>query len=96
MTIGNFNIEVSKISTYSKKLENIIIDSGQDQIDDYYYTSVTSSTNTIIDLVITNNPSIKTNKVIDKISDYERIEVTTTEIITKSYVSWKNYSKNIN
>lgn len=99
VTMGDFNIDVSKISTYSKKLSDIITDSGQQQIVDYY-TRVTSSSNTIIDLVITNTPSIKTNKSEDKISDHETIEVKLpvykpNELSTKSYVSWKNYSKDL-
>lgn len=95
--VGDFNIDVSKISTYSQKLNDIIINSGQVQIVDYH-TRITATSRTIIDLVTTNNSNI-TSKAIDKISDHETLQINIPvkdkNIAETSYISWKNYTKDL-
>lgn len=79
LMVGDFNINMAKNTTYSIKLNEIIINSGQTQIVDYY-TRVTLHTKTIIDLIITNNIEFKSAPLKDQISDHKTIEIKTNSI----------------
>lgn len=97
--IGDFNIDVSKDSLYSKRLIDLIHKLGLIQLIDYY-TRITERSKTIIDLVVTNNSSIKTKcNESAKVSDHESIEIKISRtnmnknVEFKQVISWKNYSK---
>lgn len=99
VTVGDFNIDVSKATTYSERLNDLIIDSGQKQIVDYF-TRVTKESKTIIDLIITNNIFATSSTSDARITDHETLEITTTaredkNDTYKTIISWKNYSKEL-
>lgn len=97
--VGDFNIDMSKATTYSKRLDEIVIDNGLTQMVDYP-TRVTASSKTTIDLIITNNINIKTSKIKPKITDHETLEIKLCNKLkpcdnTKTVISWSNYSKEL-
>lgn len=99
LTVGDFNIDISKNTTYSQLLCDIILSSGQKQIVDFY-TRRTPTSKTIIDLVVTNSPKFKVCAINDKISDHETMQINVpviknNDLVEKTYISWKNYSKAI-
>lgn len=96
--LGDFNIDMSKHYTYSKRLQHFIEQAGLKQIVNFY-TRVTPTSNTIIDLVVTNNEHISCQCLPNnKISDHETIKITLgssqKQLQLKTQVtSWTNYNK---
>lgn len=99
LIVGDFNIDMSKQSTYSKKLNQLFQSYGLQQIVNFY-TRITTTSNTIIDLVITNNQKYKAQCLnSQRISDHETIEIKleivpkAIQIETRNVISWTDYSK---
>lgn len=72
--IGDFNIDMSKETTYSKRLNGIIEANGMRQIVSTY-TRITDSSSTLIDLVITNATTSSARSGDFKIGDHELLEI---------------------
>lgn len=96
--VGDFNIDMSKIYTYSDKLNQIIRFHGMKQLINVP-TRITEYSETIIDLVISNDNSI-TCKICDgwKISDHESIliEIKSSDkldnVLLRQITSWDQYN----
>lgn len=98
IVVGDFNIDMSKHNTYTDKLQRLIEKNGLRQIVNFC-TRITLHTNTIIDLILTNNEKISCQPLPkDKISDHETINI----VLKSPYVKkiekqiitiWKNYDK---
>jgi hypothetical protein len=96
--IGDFNIDMSRSFTYSDKLNQIIRSHGMKQLINVP-TRITENSQTIIDLVISNDNTIKCKPRGDlKVSDHETLQI---EIINdkqlenevrRSITSWDRYS----
>lgn len=86
--IGDFNIDISKESTYSKRLKHLISHNGMQQLVDTY-TRVNENSQTIIDLVITNALNVSVNTLDCKIADHETLQVIFTEKICNDTVQQK-------
>lgn len=95
---GDFNIDLMKMDTYSKRVTNIINNTGMKQIVNSA-TRITKKSKTLIDYVISNNYLIKANVLLDdKISDHCTIEIELPKkcsIVSESKIVSKfvNYSK---
>jgi acetolactate synthase regulatory subunit len=96
---GDFNIDFSRPSFYQKKLQMVFEAYGLKQMTKDM-TRVTETSQSMIDLVLTNNKSITvltSNE--DKISDHETLKIyvdetgKNCEVEKKETLSWKNYSK---
>lgn len=99
IVIGDFNIDVSKNSYYSSALIRLIEDSGLTQKVNFY-TRITETSKTIIDLDLTNVNNITVNPILkSKVSDHETLSIkicdkTKTNCdIYKNIISWKHYTK---
>lgn len=98
IVLGDFNIDMSKQNTYSKKLQHIIEHHGLKQIVNFY-TRVTRTSSTIIDLVITNSENIACKCLPNEIiTDHETLSIkivssNTCLQHTQEYTSWDNYNK---
>lgn len=101
--LGDFNIDMSKTTTYSVKLNQLMLEYGLKQIVNFN-TRITSSSRTQIDLLYTNDFGINCKCLLtDIISDHETIQITkrnnvqntvnTSTVEVKRIVSWKHYSK---
>lgn len=99
LNIGDFNIDLSKQSTYSTKLKQIINFLGLKQIVKDF-TRVTNTSETLIDLCLTNDWNIKA-KVLSSylIADHNTISLSgiekskMNEELYKDFICWKNYNK---
>ena len=88
---------MKKRTTYSNKLKQIYEQNGLKQIIQFN-TRNTMNSNTLIDLVLTNDKDIKAECMNDKISDHETIKIDPKRKIIKTednklIKNWKNYSK---
>lgn len=97
--VGDFNIDVSKCSTYSDKLMKLINYYGLKQLVNDY-TRVTNVSKTLIDLILTNEYNIKAEVLNNYIiSDHNTIVINElknlllNKEIHKDITSWKNYNK---
>lgn len=97
VVVGDFNIDMCKENSNTNKLEQVINTHGLKQIVTFH-TRVTQQTNTMIDLILTNNEKMRCEPLMnDKISDHETIsmyvEQETQETDNKTVItSWKNYN----
>jgi hypothetical protein len=96
--IGDFNINMNNRTTYSDKLKQVIELYGLKQLINWP-TRITENSQTIIDLVISNDNSIKCKTRSDwKISDHETIQVKITNntecerSVNRSITSWDRYN----
>lgn len=99
VVIGDFNIDMTSNTRYSIKLEQLMQSVGLRQIVNFY-TRVTNTSNTLIDLIFTNEDRFLSKCLMnDKVSDHETIElklsraVQIVETSNKTVISWKNYNK---
>lgn len=92
--LGDFNINMSIDTFYSKQLENILIENGLEQLIKEP-TRITKTTATTIDLLITNNDNISFNvNHIPRITDhaYITISLQTSDIeIDNTKQQWRNF-----
>lgn len=72
--VGDFNIDMSKETTYSRRLKNIISANGLKQIVDTY-TRVNENSKTQIDLVITNLANVTVSVSEYKVTDHETLRI---------------------
>lgn len=96
--IGDFNINMNKRYTYSDKLSQVLDLYGLKQLINFP-TRITDNSSTIIDLVISNDNSIKCKARSDwKISDHETIQIEITSnaqcerSVNRCITSWDRYN----
>lgn len=72
LVVGDFNIDMATVTSYSKKLQDIVNTMGYEQVVKHP-TRVYNNSKTIIDLVITNDEEISVHTIEDVITDHETL-----------------------